>query len=592
MSNVGPLERRILIIDDNRAVHDDFQKILADDDEAAGLDEMEAEVLGERDVPARALAYGLDHAHQGRTALEMVVRAKEAGRPYHVAFVDMRMPPGWDGIETVERIWKEDPDLQVVICTAYSDYSWSELFTRLGGGDNLLVLRKPFDTSEVQQLAAALTQKRHLAAQAALTTHELERAVEQRTAELREKEKQLHRKQRLESVGSLAGGVAHEFNNLLQAIQGFTKFAMEQLPPEGEPYRDLTQVVDAADRAAAITRQLLDFSRRQPVERTSVELADLVSSTADMLQPVLGEHVQLDARNDAPEPTAVMADPGAIEQALMNLCINARDAMPSGGRIRIRTTSVVIPSRRGRKNPRPNLKPGPYAVLAVEDEGFGMTPDVVERIFDPFFTTKEVGQGTGLGLATVFGIVEQHDGAILVDSEPGKGTTFKIYLPVETSAAPEPLPTDEKPRGGSETILIAEDEQVIRQVAARILNKAGYATVQAEDGEQAVRLLAERRDEIAAVLLDVVMPGMSGREVYRHMRQEYPEMKAAFCTGYDPDARQVSFIQEEEGVPLVQKPFSSNVLLRTVRELLDGLPAPSLSSTDFAAHEAVGGNCK
>jgi len=578
---------RILVVDDNRAIHEDFHKILGEDSSSAGLSDLEAELFGEEEQPYHKPKYRIDDAYQGREALGKVVQARDAEDAFDVAFVDMRMPPGWDGAETIERIWREDPELQVVICTAYSDYSWSGLFSRFGGRDNLLILKKPFDNAEIQQLAAALTEKRRLAKQAGLRMDVLEELVQERTAELRAKDEQLRHRQKLEAVGSLAGGVAHEFNNLLQAIQGYTKFAMEELPPDGEPYQDLKQVVASTERAAAIARQLLSFSRREPARRTTVELARLASKAAEMLRPLLGENIRLRVSSDD-APTPVLADPGMIEQVLINLCTNARDAMPSGGEIRISTTAVTLPDRRGRSNPQPNLSPGSYAVLIVTDTGCGMPKEVMERVFDPFFTTKEVGKGTGLGLAVVHGTIQQHGGAILVESEPGKGSTFRIYFPLQQRETPTaPACAEKESPGGRETILVAEDEQVVRDVVVRILEKAGYVTVQATDGEEAVRLLQERGEEVSLALLDVVMPKMSGRDVYQYIRQACPHVRTAFCTGHDLIAQQTGFIGEDEKVALVEKPFSSEALLRTVRDLLDDSCALALPVAELCGQEAA-----
>ncbi len=577
---------RILVVDDNRAIHEDFHKILGPEASAAGLADLEAELFDEDQQPGLKPEYRIDDAYQGEEALKKVIEAREAGDPFDLAFVDMRMPPGWDGAETIDRIWREDAEIQIVLCTAYSDYSWSELFSRFGGSDKLLILKKPFDNSEVQQLAAALTEKRRLAEQARLRMDELERIVQERTAELQQREEQLRHRQKLEAIGSLAGGVAHEFNNLLQVIHSYTSFAMEQLPPDGDMYADLEQILVSANRGTAITRQLLTFSRCQPAERGAIELAELASTTVELLRPLLGEHIELRmSANGASIP--VLVDPVMMEQVLINLCTNARDAMPSGGEIRISATAVTLPDRRSRKTLGPDLKPGAYGLLTVADTGCGMEGDVLERIFEPFFTTKEPGKGTGLGLAMVYGTIQQHEGAIQVASEPGKGTTFEIYLPIQhTEARTATERREPRPARESELILIAEDERVVCDVAARILQKAGYETIQAKDGEQAVRLLAERGKDIALALLDVVMPKMSGREVYRHIRETCPHVKAMFCTGYDPEAHQTGFIKDDENVVLIEKPFSSATLLETVQELLDDSRTTAGSEPELAEEGA------
>lgn len=565
-------DRRVLIVDDNRAIHDDFRKILEVGCCRSGLADREAALFGESVSASRIFRYRIDDAYQGREALQKVVEALEIGEPYDMAFVDMRMPPGWDGTETIERIWQVDPGLQIVICTAYSDYSWQDLFERLGGSDNLLILKKPFDNTEVQQLAVALTEKRELARRAKLRRDELEQLVEERTAALAEKDEQLRQKQKLEAIGALAGGVAHEFNNLLQGIRGYSQFAMDELDPEAQPHKDLRQAMTAVDRAATLTRQLLDFSRRKTFNKTAVDVNDMVEAVIKMIQPAIGERVE--TRVDlADDVGSVVADPAMLQQALMNLCINARDAMPTGGKLIIRTDTVTISDTYA--DMHPDVRPGSYARIILTDTGCGMSADVKQRIFEPFFTTKEIGKGTGLGLAMVYGVVTEHEGAVHVYSELGKGTTFRIYLPLEGAmyACPE-VPT-EGPRGGTETILVAEDEPLVRDTAVRILQQAGYVTLEAENGEEAVRLFEENEETVSLAVLDLVMPIMNGRDAYARMKQVKPSIEAVFCTGYDPLAGQVAAGACEE-TEVIEKPFHPEALLHAVREALDaplGIPA-------------------
>ncbi|MDP6717098.1 MAG: response regulator, partial [Pirellulaceae bacterium] len=307
--------RRILVVDDNLAIHSDFRKILVSDGSGQELEDAEAAFFGEGCDINRELNVELDSAHQGQEGLEKVVAAVAENRPYALAFVDMRMPPGWDGLTTIEQLWKADPDLQVVICTAYSDNTWSDIREQLGDTDQLLILKKPFDNVEVCQLALALTEKWHLAQQARLKKRDLERMVDERTEQLREREEALRRKHKLEAIGSLASGIAHEFNNVLQVIRGYTRFAMDELSVDAQPHRDLQYAVEAVDRAAEITRQLLNFSRQQPAKKSHQEVNEIVTMTLRMVRPVFGEQIEVDV-DLSDEAGIVYADVDIMSQAL------------------------------------------------------------------------------------------------------------------------------------------------------------------------------------------------------------------------------------------------------------------------------------
>lgn len=579
--------RRILVIDDNPSIHDDFRKILVSDGAGEALEDAEAAFFGEANDTGSQLEVELDTAHQGQEGLEKVVAAATENRPYALAFVDMRMPPGWDGLTTIEQLWKAEPDLQIVICTAYSDDSWSDICQRLGHTDQLLILKKPFDNTEVCQLALALTEKWNLTKQAQLKQDDLQQLVNVRTEvltevvdrleseieekvrvqeELRGKDEQLRRSQKLQSIGTLAGGVAHEFNNLLQAIGGYTHYAMEDLGSADQRYQDLEQVLIATKRASELTRQLLGFSRRQTLKRSVVSPNDVISDLQKLIIPVLPENIEVEIKL-AEQPASIYADAGELQQVLLNLCVNARDAMPDGGRLLLRTEDIVLDDQTC--DQITNLPPGSYVMFTVTDTGGGMTAEVRDQIFDPFFTTKEVGKGTGLGLAMVYGIIKQHKGAIHVDSEPDQGTTFRVYLPAhDQPVEDDPEPTPETPATGTETILLAEDEPMVQNVAVRLLTKAGYNVIAARDGQEAIELFAEHSDSISLVLLDAVMPRMSGPEVYDYIKARKPETRIIFCTGYDRASRQMeeSACAKEQ---LVEKPFSANLLLRTVRSVLD-----------------------
>ena len=391
-------------------------------------------------------------------------------------------------------------------------------------------------------------------------------------------EEQLRQAQKMEAVGQLAGGIAHDFNNLLQGVLGYSEMAKSGLLPDDRRFQDMEQVVKAAKRAATLTRQLLAFSRRQMIRPENIDLRRLIEDLSEMLRRVIGEHIALNLKL-ADNTGTVHADPGTVEQILMNLCVNARDAMPSGGEIVIETDRVTLDETFCQADPTFNEKlcqatpwvaEGDYTLLSVTDSGTGMPSDVTERIFEPFFTTKDVGKGTGLGLSMVYGIVKQHRGIIHCDSELGKGTCFKIYLP--SAACVEA--TDGPQRGapartrGAETILLAEDEELVRNLAARVLRENGYQVLVARDGQEALHLFDEHREDIQFALLDVVMPKVGGREVYSAIHAKKPEIPILFSSGYSKNAIHPGFVLEE-GAETIQKPYSPDTLLGKVRELLD-----------------------
>jgi signal transduction histidine kinase/DNA-binding response OmpR family regulator len=386
---------------------------------------------------------------------------------------------------------------------------------------------------------------------------------------LRRTEEQLQQAQKLEAVGSLAGGIAHEFNNLLQAIVGYAGYAIEGLPENGQRYRDLDQVLKAANRATTLTRQLLSFSRRQALQRTHLNPNEAVTELVKMLRPLIGENIELRTIL-ADEAGLIYVDRGQFHQMLLNLCINARDAMPGGGQLVIRTEHVDLGESYCECHP--GVRTGRHLRLTVADTGCGMTPDVKERIFEPFFTTKEVGVGTGLGLAMVYGMVLQHDGVIHVYSEPGAGTTFRIHLPIaDGGATTSATRSIANVSGGTETILVAEDDPMVRDLIVRILSRAGYEIVVAHDGEEALRAFVENADRISLALLDLVMPKMGGNRLFQRLKELQPDLQVVFCSGHDPAMNQAELIVAQ-GMPLIQKPFDPTELLWTIRSVLDATP--------------------
>ena len=385
----------------------------------------------------------------------------------------------------------------------------------------------------------------------------------------RQLEEQLRQSQKMEAVGQLAGGIAHDFNNLLTAILGSTQLLLNSTP-EGDPRReDAEEIRNAGLRAAELTRQLLAFSRRQVLAPKMLELNAVVTNMERMLQRLLGEDVEL-VTSLAAATGAVSADPGQLEQVLLNLAVNARDAMPGGGRLSIATSRITVDEEHIERRHR--LPAGDYACLAVTDTGVGMDEATQAHLFEPFFTTKEVGKGTGLGLATVYGIVKQSGGYIWIYSEPGRGTTVKVYLPRVRDAGDAPrasAPVATEVLGGDETVLLVEDAAPVRTLARRSLEVRGYRVLDAADGPTALELSARHGGRIDILVTDVVMPGMSGRELAQRLAPERPGMKVLYTSGYTDDTMVRQGVLTA-GVAFLQKPFVPDTLARKVREVLDG----------------------
>jgi two-component system, cell cycle sensor histidine kinase and response regulator CckA len=392
---------------------------------------------------------------------------------------------------------------------------------------------------------------------------ERKRAEEQR----KKLEGQLQVSQKMEAIGSLAGGVAHDFNNLLSVILSYTEFAMQALR-EGDPLKaDLLEVKKAGDRAAVLTRQLLAFGRKQLLQPVSLNLNHVAEGVEKMLRRILGEDIDY-VQVLAPDLGVVRADPGQIEQVLMNLVVNARDAMPEGGKLTIETSNVDIDEEYAAHHV--GVKPGSYVRLAVTDTGCGMDDQTKTQLYEPFFTTKEKGKGTGLGLSTVYGIVKQSGGNIWVYSELGLGTTFKIYLPRELSvkATANRLRAILKPARGTETILVVEDEEALRKVAMRSLEAAGYTVLAAAAGDEALLISAQYAGIIHLLLTDVVMPRMSGQALAQSLLKTRPMAKVLYMSGYADNA----FVHHgvvDEGTHFIGKPFTATDITRKVRDVLD-----------------------
>lgn len=378
-------------------------------------------------------------------------------------------------------------------------------------------------------------------------------------------EEQLRQAAKMEAVGRLAGGVAHDFNNLLTGILSFSDLLLDSLARDDPRRRDVEEIVSAAKRAASLTNQLLAFSRKQVLQPEMLDLNAFVADTQKLLRRLIGEDIELRTVLDS-TLKQVKIDRGQLSQVLINLAVNARDAMPHGGRLIIQTANVVLDEAYARQHL--DIQPGPYVLLTISDTGIGMDEEVRSHLFEPFFTTKEVGKGTGLGLSTVYGIVKQSGGEIVVESAPGQGATFKIYLPVATEKKEREEMIPVRPLHGRETILVVEDNEMVRQLACRILRRNGYTVLEAANGSEAIRVCDERSGPVHLLLADVVMPIMGGRQLAAELASRYPTIKVLYMSGYATDViNRQGLLQTDKHY--LQKPFTPASLAQKVREILD-----------------------
>ena len=381
-------------------------------------------------------------------------------------------------------------------------------------------------------------------------------------------EQQLRRLQKMESIGQLAAGVAHDFNNILAVIQGHTDLILGEMVEGNEAKESLIQVAASAKRAANLTRQLLAFSRKQQMQAQDINLNEVVNNMFAMLGRLLGAHIVV---QPVPKPNlpAVFGDVGMMEQVLLNLAVNARDAMPRGGQLTICTETGRIDETQARRNPE--ARSGDFVCLSVSDTGCGIAPEILPRIFEPFFTTKEVGKGTGLGLATAYGIVKQHQGWIEVVSQLGQGTTFNVFLPASSGTArqAQELISLASARGRGETILVAEDELALRLLAARILRNLGYEVLEAASGTEAIQVWEQHGRKVDLLLTDLVMPdGMTGRELAKSMETRESALKVIYTSGYAPETGETAFVFRG-GINFLQKPYQAQTLAKAIRDCLD-----------------------
>lgn len=688
MDNDIKSSNRILVVDDNPAIHDDFQKILGGSGATVtDISAAEAALFGD-DISSsvEATTYDLTFASQGEEGLGKVEMAIEEGRPFSLAFVDVRMPPGWDGIETISRIWKVAPDLQVVICTAYSDYSWEEMVRKLGKTDRLLILKKPFDTVEVHQIASAMTEKwslhqqqrqsmRTMETQMAGNSGELQRSLSltqatldatadgilvvdnegkitgfnrkfqaiwnlppslieskhyesmlnavlwqlkdpgefsakftELTADLESEsfdavefvdgriferysqpqkvgeqnvgrvwsfrditertqmEARFLRTQRMESIGALAGGVAHDLNNILSPIMVSAPLLRENLGQE-EIEKLVHNIEVSAERGAAIVKQLLTFGRGMEGETVPISLRHTVMEVARIVEETFPRNIEIQT-SAAKDLWPVTGDPTHMHQVALNLCINARDAMPQGGTIKMSATNTELTEDDERLSDS-DAKPGQYVAFSVSDTGCGISPSVVDKIFDPFFTTKEFGRGSGLGLSTVLGIAKSHGGFIHVTSDVGKGSQFEVFIPATPNVEPiQPTEKSAPKKGQGEKILVVDDEQNVLEATAKLLERNGYEVITCRDGAEALEKCGDAKDAIRLVLTDVMMPNMDGAAMMRQLTKLAPGICVVGTSGLEKDER-FDEMKELGLEAFLPKPYAPDKLLGVLREVLD-----------------------
>ncbi len=673
------------------------------------MNDMESAFFGDDASTARVQVptFDLAHAHQGEEALRLVQESMVAHTPYQVAFVDMRMPPGWDGIETVRRIWAVDPRIQVVICTAYSDYSWKEMTSAIEGLDNLIILKKPFDNIEVVQLAQALVRKWELSRESETRVADLDATVRRRTHELKlaedrftlafdasplaqvietlpegrivevnkayetlfelsreqaigltpetypgicdvaewkdglarladgesldrtaqfvvsesgatrhfrffarpikisnqphaiwifqetteqvQLEQQFRQSQKMEAIGQLAAGVAHDFNNVMTAILGFTQLSLIRPDLPSDLRRDLGQVLAAGKRASTLTRQLLLFSRKQVTQETLISIDALVAELTPLLQRLVGSghELNLECPPDLPQ---IRADRANIEQVILNLVGNACQALERPGRIDLVVSTTDVSETEAERHL--DARPGRFLRIEVTDTGPGIPPDVLPRIFDPFFTTKPIGEGTGLGLATSYGIARHLLGWIEVSTRVKFGTTFSVFLPAAprpeeitpSIAGDESRLTDLPPDGGREHILIVEDDSLVADFVSATLQRHGYQVTCVTSAPAALAKWNKNEGAYDLVFSDMVMPeGMSGADLAAEILRQKPDLPVLLATGYSETLLKKTASKEVvERCTVLLKPYDSATVLNTIRRLLDKAPPPLATASPRA----------
>jgi len=542
---------------DDRRIGKRTRHILYVEQNAADID------LTIRYFAEAAPQFRLEVARSSRQAFSLLQK-----RPFDLVLVDLRMPD-MNGLDFLVEAKHASIKTPFIITTGRGDESAAVAALKLGAYDYIVkrenyLTQLPYAVDNAIARAELLQTNRRL--QTELAERERAEAENAEAAKARAQlEEQLRQAQKIESIGRLAGGVAHDFNNLLTVINGYAHLVLVALAPGDPLHSHLTAIREAGDRAADLTRQLLAFSRRQVLHLRVLGLNSLITDSISMLQRLLGEDIELVTILDS-DLGQIMADAGQMDQVIVNLAVNARDAMPRGGRLTLETRNLTITAENTQLHLP--LQPGAYVQLTISDTGFGMDAEILPHIFEPFFTTKEPGRGTGLGLSTVYGIISQIGGAILVSSELGRGTHFRICLPrVEAPAEIEEKRAEPESPRGSETLLVVEDEELVRHLTCDALRKYGYQVIEAANAGEALLACEKHSGPIPLMITDVVMPHMSGRELAERLQRVRPDLRVLYISGYIDDAV-VRHGLNDPSMMFLQKPFTPSVLAHKVREIL------------------------
>jgi signal transduction histidine kinase len=513
-----------------------------------------------------AWGYNVTACSSAAIALQTLMKKK-----FDIILTDLMMPET-DGIELLKSANKIDPLLVGIIVTGEGTVQAAVEAMKTGAFDFVL---KPIDWKTFRQILARAIDVRRLKQSEekyrllAGDQAELIRCLKEAEAEKAKLEAQLIHAQKMEAVGALAGGIAHDFNNILTAIISYANIILMKMEKKDSLRSYLDRILEASEKAAGLIHDLLTFSRKQIINPKPVDINGIIKRTEHILTQFIGENIELKT-GLAVKELVVMADAGQIEQVLMNLATNARDAMPDAGSLSITTARAELDGEFIKQHGYG--EPGSYALIAVTDTGEGMNETTRERIFEPFFTTKEVGKGTGLGLSMAYGIIKQHNGYINCSSEEGNGTTFYLYLPlISASAENEKPPAYSKLKRGGETILLVEDDTEARKAAKEILTESGYRVMEASNGEEALINFMENRENIRLLILDVVMPRKTGKEVFKEIKRISPDVKVLFISGYNADIINKKGISDENW-DFISKPFVIHAFLEKVREVLDKSP--------------------